>query len=70
MKTLLFLVFSAFLFCRAQQTAEPLTYSDVVKVDSAVKKDQLFASARTWLLDEFKSLKDVSQITDKENEEN
>jgi len=52
-----------------QDTIQPLSFSEVVKVDSSLTKDQLFASARTWFNEEFKSFKDVNQITDKETGE-
>jgi len=47
---------------------EPLTYSEVVEV-SGVNKDELFVRGREWFNENFKSSKDVLQVTDKDNGE-
>jgi hypothetical protein len=71
MKRVFILLFTvAFVkFAICQDTIKPLIYTSVVKVDSGITKDQLFASARTWFNEEFKSFKDVNQIVDKETGE-
>lgn len=38
-----------------------VVYSEVVKVDSTLTADQLFKNAKIWLIDAFKSAKDVIQ---------
>jgi len=40
-------------------------YSDLVKVDSILTRDQLFTRAREWMVSTFKTSKDVLQIDDK-----
>jgi len=45
-----------------------INYSEVVNVDS-VKKEELYNRAKHWLVETFKSAKDVIQIDDKENGE-
>lgn len=47
---------------------EPLSYSEAIEV-SGVNKDELFIRGREWFNDNFKSSKDVLQITDKESGE-
>lgn len=40
---------------------EPLTYSEVIKVDS-VSKDQLYSRAKSWFADSYRSANDVIQM--------
>lgn len=47
---------------------DPITYSEVIEV-SVVDKTELFIRGREWFNDNFKSSKDVLQITDKESGE-
>jgi len=50
------------------QEKPPITYEEVVKVDS-VTKEELFIRARSWFNSAFKSSKDVLNINDKETGE-
>jgi hypothetical protein len=63
---LLFILLVAFPFLVFSQ--EPLTYSEAVEI-SGVNKDELFIRGREWFNENFKSSKDVLQITDKESGE-
>jgi hypothetical protein len=64
MKIKLFILLLAPIFCLSQSDTV-ISYSGVIKVDSA-SKDVLFSRARLWVNDNFKSGKDVTQISDKE----
>ncbi|MCK9613015.1 MAG: DUF4468 domain-containing protein [Bacteroidales bacterium] len=46
-----------------------LIYTEVVKVDSSLKKDDLFISGRAWFNNTFNSSKNVLQTQDKESGE-
>lgn len=50
------------------QSSEPLSFQEVVTVDSATKS-QLFDRARLWFADYFKSSKAVLEVSDKESGE-
>lgn len=41
-------------------------YTDVIKLDSSVKKDELFNRAKAWFIQNYKSAKDVIQMQDKD----
>jgi len=45
-----------------------ILYTDVIQVDSTAK-DELYNRAKRWVIDTFKSGKDVIQLDDKENGE-
>mgnify|MGYP003545391179 CR=1 FL=1 len=47
----------------------PLTYSEVVQVDSITSKEEMFERARVWFATSFKDSKEVLQVSDKENGE-
>ena len=44
-----------------------IVYTEVVKLDSTYTSDLLFKNAKQWLVDNFKSGKDVLQTDDKES---
>jgi hypothetical protein len=44
-----------------------IEYTELVKVDSAITKDQLFSKAKEWIAISFKSANDVIQMDDKVN---
>lgn len=46
-----------------------IEYSEVVKVDSSITKDELFNRARSWFVDYYKDAKEVLQVSDKETGE-
>lgn len=65
----LFFVFALLVSMNLFGQADALiTYSEVVEVPS-MKKDQLYANARLWFVNSFKSAKDVLQVQDKETGE-
>lgn len=43
-----------------------IVYTEVIKLDSTYTRDLLFKNAKQWLVDNFKSGKDVLQTEDKE----
>lgn len=47
----------------------PIIFTEVVKVDSNITKDELYKRARLWYADAFKNSKEVLQISDKESGE-
>jgi hypothetical protein len=58
-----------FIICAECYAQDKLVFTEVVTVDSTLKKNDLFNSAREWLNKTFTSGKDVSQIVDKESGE-
>jgi hypothetical protein len=48
-------------------TTGMISYQEIVRVDSSVTKDVLYASAKDWFANAFRSAKDVIQMEDKEN---
>lgn len=63
------LVFSIFIFTFSfsqEPIAEPLTFSEVVKVDTSVSAKELYSRARTWFAETYRSAQDVIQMEDKE----
>ena len=63
---MILIFFIVFPFCAISQ--ESLEYSEVIEV-SNVDKGELFIRGREWFNENFKSAKDVLQITDKESGE-
>ena len=61
------------LFCiiriQLAYSQDKLTYTEVVKVDTLLKKDELYARARLWFVKIFVNAKNVLQIQDKESGE-
>ena len=43
-----------------------INYTEVVKVDSTIKKDELYVNAKAWFVGTYKSANDVLQMQDKE----
>ena len=69
MKTFIFLLFP--FFVNAQKSILPekdgkVIFTDVVTVDSTVKKEELFNRARVWFVTEYRSANDVIQMQDKD----
>jgi hypothetical protein len=53
-------------FAQTDTINKPLTYSEVIKVDSAVTKAQLYLRAKRAISQLYKSGKDVTEIDDKD----
>jgi hypothetical protein len=51
------------LLCYSQQ--KPIEFTDVVKIDSTLKADELYSRARGWFSGAFKSSNEVLQVNDK-----
>lgn len=58
-----------FVLSKQSEAQTALTFSDVVKVDSTITKEQLFERARQWFATYFKDSKAVLQVSDKDNGE-
>lgn len=43
-----------------------IIYSEVITVDSSIKKEELFNRAKAWFVDNYKSANDVIQLQDKD----
>ncbi len=55
-------------FSQAQESLTlPLTYSNVVKVDTTISAQQLYLRCRSWFAESYKNSQDVIQMDDKEN---
>jgi hypothetical protein len=68
-KQIITFVFSLLIFTFSysqEQNAEPLAFSEVVKVDTAISANELFSRARTWFAETYRSAQDVIQMEDKE----
>jgi hypothetical protein len=48
------------------QTNGVIIYTDIIDVDSSIKKDELFNRAKAWFVTEYKSANDVLQMQDKD----
>jgi hypothetical protein len=46
-----------------------VTYTEVVKVDTLLNKDEIYKRVKRWFVDTYKSGKDVIQLDDKDNGE-
>lgn len=68
MKKLIPLILMILPLLSIAQSNEPITFTEVVKVDSA-DHTELFNRARSWFNENFRSSKDVLNIADKETGE-
>ena len=71
-RVILVLVIGLFIFSTTLEEAwgqTALSFTEVVTVDSSMKKNDLFTAARAWVNKSFASGKDVTQIADKESGE-
>lgn len=66
MKLVLICVFSIWSAAFAQEGKRLMEFSEVVQVDSSLKKAQLFSAARDWIVKSFQSGKAVIQVDDKD----
>lgn len=46
---------------------EPISYTEVVNVDSTLSANELYSRARSWFAETYRSAQDVIQMDDKEN---
>lgn len=49
------------------ETIEPISFSEVITVDSSLKKNELYSRLKTWFAEAFKSSQDVIQLDDRES---
>ncbi len=63
------ILFIVFIVGITQVSGQTIEYSEVVKVDSLLVKDELFSRARSWFVDTFKDAKEVLQVSDRESGE-
>ena len=66
LSTFLF-VLSLDLIYSQENSGSPITYTEVIKVDSNVSSKELYIRARTWFAETYRSAKDVIQMDDKES---
>jgi hypothetical protein len=66
MKPVFALLLLASLNCYCQD-AEPLSFSEVISTDTALKKTELYSRAKAWFAETYKSAQDVIQLDDREN---
>jgi hypothetical protein len=64
---LIYFYFSSFLCFSQVSLSKPLTYGNVIKVDSMISTRQLYARCRSWFAESYRSAQDVIQMDDKEN---
>ncbi len=69
MKKTSLLLFCILIYCSAFGQDNKLIYTEVITVDSSLKQNDLFGSARAWFNKYFVSSKEVLQIQDKESGE-
>lgn len=71
MKTVLTTVvcFSVFTYLAAQAPSDPITYTEVVQVDSGTTKSELYNRVMAWINKVYKSPKSVIHTNDKESGE-
>ncbi|MFZ4401987.1 MAG: DUF4468 domain-containing protein [Bacteroidales bacterium] len=72
MKKIFIIIMLFFIFKIAFSQVPPMVdkkviYSQVEKLDTTVKKATLYANAKMWFANSFKSANDVIQLDDKEN---
>lgn len=65
---LIFLGYTFSIQCYSQDSLNiPITYSQIIKVDSALSSNELYHRARAWFAETYRSAQDVIQMDDKEN---
>jgi hypothetical protein len=69
MKLWLFILCVSFLPSLGMAQVFPISFSEVVIVDSTLDKNHLFSSGRSWFNNSFRDSKEVLQIQDKESGE-
>lgn len=66
-KALLIILLNFSLFSFSQETSKELIYTNVVKLDSITKANELYSIAKSWFAEKYNSAQDVIQLDDKEN---
>jgi hypothetical protein len=66
MKKLNFLAIILLLFTITLKAQEPLTYENVIQVDSTINMEQLYNRGYNWIVSTFKNPQKVIQLEDKE----